>query len=109
MASPTPPPKMKLSRLRDIGWSTWDPIGLLPTGSRWDEADNQSFADEYDSYLIEAAGRLRRGASDIDVIGYLMSIEADHMGLGAQSDAHARARSLVTAIRSDAELWTYEK
>lgn len=109
MALPTPPPKTKLSRLRDIGWSTWDLIGLLSIGSRWDEADNQSFADEYDSYLIEAAGRLRRGASDIDVIGYLMSIETDHMGLGAQSDAHARARSLVTAIRADAELWAYKK
>jgi len=25
----TPPPEIKLSRLRDIGWSKWDPIGLL--------------------------------------------------------------------------------
>ncbi|MBB4630217.1 hypothetical protein SAMN04244581_04955, partial [Paracoccus denitrificans] len=46
-------PRIKLSKLRDIGWSLWDPIGLLdpesPAG-RWDDEANLSFADEYDSY-----------------------------------------------------------
>ncbi|MDP9630335.1 UNVERIFIED_ORG: hypothetical protein J2W85_002409 [Ensifer adhaerens] len=107
MAPLTPSPKIKLSRLRDIGWSSWDPIGLLSAGKRWDEDDNRSFADEYDNYLIEAAARLRRGASDADVVNFLMSIEADHMGLGEQPDARARAQSVVAAIRADEELWTY--
>lgn len=53
----TPPPKTKLSRLRDIGWSKWDPIGLLGDGQKWDDEDCQQFADEYDSYLLQAAGQ----------------------------------------------------
>ena len=63
----TPPPKLKLSRLRDIGWSIWDPIGLMGSEQNWDDEDCRPFADEYDSYLIQAAGQLRRGIADVDV------------------------------------------
>ena len=41
---------LKLSRLRDIRWSEWDPIGLLPKGEIW---DHKNFADEYDSKYIQ--------------------------------------------------------
>ena len=47
--------KFKLSRLREIGWSLWDPIGLSGFEGTLD--------DEYDSYLLQAAGRLWNGAS----------------------------------------------
>lgn len=51
-------PPLQLSRLRAIGWSNWDPIGLLEPGASW---ANESFADEYDSYLLEGASGLQDG------------------------------------------------
>lgn len=104
-----PPPKIKLSRLRDIGWSKWDPIGLLDDGERWSDAECLSFADEYDRYLIVAAGQLRRGAPEEEVVEYLVDIEANHMGLGTENRAEARAREVVAAIQADEELWTYRE
>ncbi|QOF73109.1 hypothetical protein IG197_08670 [Aminobacter sp. SR38] len=56
---PDPKP-LDLSRLRAIGWSTWDPIGLREPGADWCD---QPFTDEYDSYLIEAASGLGDGWS----------------------------------------------
>lgn len=103
----TPPPKIRLSRLRDIGWSNWDPIGLLGEGQKWDDEDCLSFANEYDSYLLEVAGRLRRGATEETVVSYLMGIEADRMGLGMTKGAATRAKKVVAAIQADEKLWTY--
>jgi len=102
----TPPPKIKLSRLRDIGWTKWDPIGLLREGQRWDDEDCRAFADEYDSYLLAAAGQLRRGASEKEVVRYLIDIEANHIGLGRTWRAKARARAVVAAIQAAEDLWT---
>ena len=101
------PPKINLSRLRDIGWSLWDPIGLLKPGQRWEDDECRSFADEYDNYLLDAAGQLRRGIATPTVIAYLVDIEANYMGLGQRPDTHHRARSLVAAINADSLLWTY--
>lgn len=109
MASLSTPPKLKLSRLRDIGWSLWDPIGLLAPEQRWDEGNAKEFADEYDTYLIEAAGLLRRRIPDQDVVEFLVSIETGHMGLTLQRDTYERARSTVAAIKADKELWTSSK
>lgn len=103
----TLPPKIKLSRLRDIGWSKWDPIGLLADGQTWHDADCQSFADEYDSYLLQAAGQLRRGASAEGVVRYLIDIEVNHMGVGPRRDAVARARDVVASLQADEALWIY--
>jgi hypothetical protein len=105
MARLPTPPMLRLSRLRDIGWSLWDPIGLLGPDQRWDEGDAQGFADEYDSYLIEAAGLLRRGTPDQEVVELLVSIETVHMGLTLQNHTYERARSVVAAIKADEELW----
>ncbi|WP_137156303.1 hypothetical protein [Rhizobium sp. FKL33] len=99
-------PKLSLSRLRDIGWSLWDPIGLLGPEQRWNEGDAQDFADEYDSYLIEAAGLLRRGAPDQEVVDLLVSRETVRMGAPLRTDTYERARSTVAAIKADKELWT---
>ena len=52
----------------------WDPIGLGETDG-WLE-------DEYDSYLLQAAGRLWNGASQEEVANYFVSIETECMGLG---------------------------
>ena len=107
MAPVTPPQKLKLSRLRDIGWSIWDPIGLLAAGKKWDDEDCRGFADEYDRYLINAASDLRTGRSHTEVVGYLIQIEAEYMGLGERSSSRERAQAVVAAIRNDDQLWTY--
>ena len=104
----TPRPKLKLSRLRDIGWSVWDPIGLLEPGQNWTDEDFLTFADEYDSYLMWAAGLLKRGAQDADVANYLVQAEVQYMGLVGQG-AMERAAQVVTAIKADKELWTNPK
>jgi hypothetical protein len=84
-------PKFKLSRLREIGWRDWDPIGLDGLEDRPD--------DEYDSYLLQAVGRLRHGATDEDVADYLATIEAEYMGLGDSPDARRRAKRAVRGLR----------
>lgn len=98
-------PKLRLSRLRDIGWRLWDPIGLLDAGDTW---EGMPFADEYDSYLIKAAGRLRRGTPEQDVANYLDQIESEHMGLGTAPGMSARNLAVVTAIQSDRDLWSLQ-
>ena len=35
---PHPRPPLSLSRLRDIGFSLWDPIGILRPGEPWEVA-----------------------------------------------------------------------
>ena len=88
----------KLSRLRDIGWEQWDPIGLLGDGEAW---EGTSFADEYDTYLLRAASMLRHGQSDQDVAAYLSSIETEHMGLSGIGSTSSSERCLpvVVALR----------
>ena len=95
-------PKIRLSRLRDIGWKHWDPIGLLDDGLKWGDV---SYADEYDSYLIRAAGMLRRKASREEVVEYLVSIEAEHMGMGISNFTRISAEKTVDAIMADKKLW----
>jgi hypothetical protein len=107
MAKEPPKPKLKLSKLRDIGWSLWDPIGLLPQDSKWDEDANRSFADEYDRYLVSAASQLRQGTDPAQVVEYLCQIEIEHMGLGEDPSAYQRALAVVDAISTDDTIWTF--
>jgi hypothetical protein len=88
-------PPLKLSRLRDIGWTEWEPIGLLPVGDAWESYPE--FADEYDRYLLEAASRLLRDWSVSDATDYLMLIASEHMGLGPPCDSSARNRAEAPA------------
>jgi len=75
--------KIQLSRLRDIGWSLWDPIGLQISERSW--KDNPA-ADEYDGYLLNVAGLLRRGGTEAKCADYLVRIEAEHMGMGTRAE-----------------------
>ena len=43
-------PTFEIARLREIGWTLWDPIGLAPIR---DDCD-----DEYDRYLLQMAAML---------------------------------------------------
>lgn len=111
MKSLAPQPRIKLSKLRDIGWSLWDPIGLLSAEGlfpgRWTDEANRSFVDEYDSYLCSAASQIRRGASSDQIVEYLVMIESEHMGLGESPTTQARAEAVVAAIRADETIWTW--
>ena len=97
-------PKLRLSRLRDIGWSLWDPIGLNDFGDDWESV---TFADEYDSYLIKVAGMLKNGESAEKAASYLVHSETVNMGLSFRPEMKSRARIVVQAIQNDKELWRF--
>ena len=86
-------PPLKLSRLRDIGFKEWDPIGILGPEEIW---DYHPAADEYDRYLFHAASRLRRGWSVSDAADYLTWVKSEHMGMGGD-DPPDRSRAEATA------------
>jgi hypothetical protein len=86
--------KVRVSRLRDIGWTEWDPIGLQrPEGWEDDPA-----ADEYDSYLLQAAGILINSGSESEAVEHLVWAEAQHMGLGVTATTRARAARTVKLL-----------
>ncbi len=97
-----PRPPLRLSRLRDIGFALWDPIGLLPPGETW---EGHPAADEYDAYLARATSMLRDGASDDECVRYLLDIEVGHMGLTGTSPPGSAERlaQVVSALRRYAE------
>lgn len=86
--------KVRLSRLRDIGWAEWDPIGLKKSQG-W---EGDPAADEYDSYLLAAAGILINGGTQAEAIERLVRAEAEHMGLGITERTRTRATRTVELI-----------
>lgn len=99
-------PKIDIDRLREIGWSLWDPIGLNDTMGGW---KGQPFEDEYDTYLIKAAGMLRSRCDVSEVVEYLFFIETEHMGMGSRvNEVKIRANILkvVQAISEKPEIWS---
>lgn len=97
-----PRPKLRLSRLRDIGWSLWDPIGLNDFDGKW---EGISCADEYDGYLVHVASLIRGNEPDQNVVAYLIHAETERMGLPPVSGMHERAQAVVDAIKNDKQLW----
>lgn len=90
-------PKIKLSRLREIGWSLWDPIGLRElSDGEWQ--DGGACADEYDGYLLQVAGMLRRREPTSNVVAYLEETETGHIGLTRNDTTRSRAEATVAAI-----------
>lgn len=84
-------PVVQLSRLREIGWSLWDPVGL-------GHGDGGLCADEYDSYLLQVVSRLRRGETHDAVAAYLEEMEISHLGLSRAFNTDMRAAATVAAI-----------
>lgn len=111
MTQTRPHPRLKLSKLRDIGWTLWDPIGLLSSDGlfpgQWSDEANSGFADEYDKYMISAVSQLRKGESRGQVVRYLVNAEADYMALGEGPTSQERAEAVVAAIRADDSIWTW--
>jgi hypothetical protein len=89
-------PSFQLSRLREIGWAKWDPIGVGGPEHGWP-------ADEYDSYLLQAAGQIWNGQSDEEVADYLVRIETDNMGLDAVPGIRSRTLEVARAMRDHVE------
>ena len=89
-------PKIQLSRLREIGWTLWDPIGLAgENGSCGDGC-----ADEYDGYLLHVVSMLCRDSSKEEATTYLVEIASDHMGLSVVHAAAATARAIADYLTS---------
>ena len=86
----SPRPKIKLSRLREIGWTLWDPFGLAGYEDRPE--------DEYDDYLLQAAGRIWNGVSEDEVAEYLAGMESEMGGPSHGPEDSARAREVVRAL-----------
>jgi hypothetical protein len=89
-------PTFEVSRLREIGWSKWDPIGVGGLDDDWP-------ADEYDAYLLQAAGQIWNGHSADEVADYLIQIETEHMGLDAVPGIRSRALDVANSIRAYVE------
>jgi len=111
MTQLSPQPRIRLSKLRDIGWRLWDPIGLLrangPSSGNWDDEANLGFADEYDTYLISAASQLRQGVPSAQVADYLVQMECEYMALRRDPTTRKRAEAVVTALLADQSIWTW--
>ena len=73
-------------KLREILLQEWDPIGVYGRG----EAD-----DEYDTYVGKVQAMLADGASESELVRYLILIERDWMGLDPNP---ARALSAVRSL-----------
>jgi len=69
---------------------------------------DQPFEDEYDSYLIKAAGMLRNQCELSEVVDYLFFVESEHMGLGLpnnEAQFRAKLQKVVQAISDDPLIW----
>ncbi|WP_340316185.1 hypothetical protein [Rhizorhabdus argentea] len=98
-------PKMQLSRLREIGWKYWDPIGLANSDGGWDEA----CADEYDEYLLHIVSLLRSGQPAGQAVAYLDWASSEDMGLGhLDGRLHLASVKTVEAVRSYLKTLTHK-
>ena len=79
-------PKIKISQLREIGWAFWDPIGL--------KDHREECEDEYDTYLLRAAGMIWHNAPQEEVVDYLVDIEQNYMGM---PDGGSEAATMTAA------------
>jgi hypothetical protein len=92
------PPVDDLLNLRQIGWAHWDPIGLRQiSGDDW--KDGGACADEYDLYLVHAAGMLRGGHPVSRVTDYLVFTETERIGMTQNTSTRSRAEATALAIR----------
>ena len=89
--------KIDLPRLREIGWSEWDPIGLQQIDPNWRSGGGE---DEYDTYLLHVVSLIRNGRPEGDAVDYLIEIETEHMGMDFSPTTCSRAAATVASIRA---------
>ena len=80
------------------------PLVVAPGG---EQAVHPGLPESPADRVDQAAGQLRRGVAEEDVVSYLVDIEANYMGLRPARGAAARAKEVVAAIQADEELWIY--
>ncbi len=89
-------PKVQLSRLRQIGWDHWDPIGIRSFG--YDDWKSDA-ADEYDRYILHVVSMLHSGRTPEQAVTYLNWVGSEYMGLGAiTTEANLASVATVDAI-----------
>jgi hypothetical protein len=88
---------LDLNRLREIGFSIWDPIQLMRDRTTW---VGTKFQNEYDYYLIRVADRLGAGDDDAELVAYLVGVECVDMEVGTAAVSAPRARATVAAIKA---------
>jgi hypothetical protein len=88
--TPSTRPKIQISRLREIGWEFWDPIGL--------KDDRQDCEDEYDTYLLKAADMIWDNTPQEEVVDYLFDIEQNYIGV---PDRGSNAANLTVSKMQD--------
>ena len=69
-------PKIRLSEIRRIGWSDWDPFGMSD-GTEFGPGDA---ADEYDYPLLHVVDILTGGGSRSEAAKYLRDVAINDMG-----------------------------
>ena len=76
--------EINIHALRQIGWDNWDPIGIRQLD---DSAWRTDAADEYDTYLLQAAEMILHGSALETVAAYLDKIVSEYMGLEPVNEA----------------------
>ncbi len=98
-------PNVDFDRLREIGWSHWDPIGLLGVTGGW---KGQPYEDEYDRYLYNASQMLKNNCSVADVADYLFLVQSQYMQIGPKEitdTIRAKLIGVAQAISDDKHIW----
>jgi hypothetical protein len=88
---------LDLNRLREIGFSKWDPVELMRNRETW---VGTKFQNEYDHYMIHVADRLIVGDNEAELVAYLVEVERDQIGLGTADCSKTRAAATVAAIKA---------
>ncbi len=90
MGQRLPPDQMQLyRRIDEILFYIWDPIGISHTD--WPR-------DEYQSYLPRVFRMVLNKNPKEEIREYLISIEADHMGLGRRLGIQSRIEDVVSLL-----------
>lgn len=76
-----------LPKLREIGFGTWDPLGLAQA---WESGE--AMADEYDSCLIEA---FSTAANDCDAEAVCASLHRAEARMGLENGVPANRRAMA--------------
>jgi hypothetical protein len=76
------------SELRALLLEEWDPIGV---------GDLPEAANEYDSYALPLATKLREGGTETDVFEYLVSARVSNIGLLRDDPVDHRVAQTIVA------------
>src|SRR5262245_61143355 len=90
-------PRIRLSRLRQIGWSVWNPLNIdLPDQQAWRQVN----IAEYDNHLLHIACLLSKGGTQSEAVAYLRSV-AEEYPCPSLSDETRRQAAIETARAVD--------